>query len=694
MSSSHNLAFRLACLGCGALISAATLASSVYSQTAPPIENKAQTSNRASVNTPNPSADKASNAGAASTSKRAQAYAKLLEGQRFMVATRTGGIDTRAGLEGAKRAFETATQLDATLSEPHVGLAEIAFFSSDLASAEREAQLAVKLDADNYGAHKLLSRIYTINSGIAQGELNRANTDRAIAILREVVRLNPNDTEAFTLLGELYQATNRHTEAVDALRRAASSPALIDPRFVQAVTGARGGGTTDTPLSRLASALLRAGQTTEAADTIRRALSSDPTNERYLQLLSEALTNGVSDPKPAVEELERLVRLNPDNTNAILILARTQAKNRHSEAAIKVLREAITRRATNENANATDLFELRRTLGSILTDAMRYDEARATYEDILRARNISNSPPATERDKQIAAAVFGFALETERLARRPQESRRLIERMRAVFGADDPNADIQLVSLLREENKRTEALTTVRAARRKFPEDEQLRLLEGLTLADNKQTDAAVALLREGLTDTPQDFGKYLYIASAYLQAGRAREAVAAARQAIVFAPPDSPAAKTQAMVLLSSAQERAGDIKGSEESLRLILKSEPDNALALNNLGYFLVERNERLEEAVELIERAVRAEPFNPSYLDSLGWAYFKLNRLDEAEKHLAEAARRSQTSATIHDHLGDLYHRTGRLEQARAAWRKALSLSNEEPETARIKTKLNAK
>ncbi len=124
------------------------------------------------------------------------------------------------------------------------------------------------------------------------------------------------------------------------------------------------------------------------------------------------------------------------------------------------------------------------------------------------------------------------------------------------------------------------------------------------------------------------------------------------------------------------------------------MLVSSPNDATALNNLGYFLIERNERLNEALEMIQRAVRQDPTNASYLDSLGWAYFKLGRLEEAEKYLADAARRSQTSATIHEHLGDLYQKQGKLDQARRAWQKALALSTEPAETARLKAKLNGR
>jgi predicted Zn-dependent protease len=144
-------------------------------------------------------------------------------------------------------------------------------------------------------------------------------------------------------------------------------------------------------------------------------------------------------------------------------------------------------------------------------------------------------------------------------------------------------------------------------------------------------------------------------------------------------------------LIALSSAQDHAGDAKGSEESLRRVLASEPDNATALNNLGYFLVERNERLNEALEMIQRAVKAEPTNSSFLDSLGWAHFKLGQLDAAERQLTEAARRGVGSATIQEHLGDVYFGQGKKEQARIAWEKSLKLLTDGDQASRIRQKL---
>jgi Flp pilus assembly protein TadD len=93
-------------------------------------------------------------------------------------------------------------------------------------------------------------------------------------------------------------------------------------------------------------------------------------------------------------------------------------------------------------------------------------------------------------------------------------------------------------------------------------------------------------------------------------------------------------------------------------------------------------------------MIRRAVKAEPDNASFLDSLGWVYFKLGQLKEAEENLGEAARRNTTSATIQEHLGDVYQLSSEPDKARTAWKKALSLSVEPAQTARLKAKLNSK
>ena len=123
----------------------------------------------------------------------------------------------------------------------------------------------------------------------------------------------------------------------------------------------------------------------------------------------------------------------------------------------------------------------------------------------------------------------------------------------------------------------------------------------------------------------------------------------------------------------------------------RELLGKNPDNAGVLNYLGYMWADRSENLQEALRFIQKAVDLDPFNGAYLDSLGWAQFKLNDLKGAEESLSKAARIVRNDATIHEHLGDLYEKLGNYEGALQAYRLSLSHVAEDDNTGKIKEKI---
>ena len=96
---------------------------------------------------------------------------------------------------------------------------------------------------------------------------------------------------------------------------------------------------------------------------------------------------------------------------------------------------------------------------------------------------------------------------------------------------------------------------------------------------------------------------------------------------------------------------------------------------MILNYLGYMMADKGTHVEEALKLIRKAVELEPMNGAYLDSLGWAYFKLGQYELAEENLRQAVERDQTDPTVHEHLGDLYEKTGRIRLAAAQWELSL-------------------
>jgi tetratricopeptide (TPR) repeat protein len=103
------------------------------------------------------------------------------------------------------------------------------------------------------------------------------------------------------------------------------------------------------------------------------------------------------------------------------------------------------------------------------------------------------------------------------------------------------------------------------------------------------------------------------------------------------------------------------------------------------------LADRGVRLQEAVGYVEEALTIDPNNGAYLDSLGWAFFKLNDLERAEKYLLKALELVKSDPVIHDHLGDLYYKTGDYQKARDYWSKSINTGAEEEEIPKIRQKL---
>ena len=94
----------------------------------------------------------------------------------------------------------------------------------------------------------------------------------------------------------------------------------------------------------------------------------------------------------------------------------------------------------------------------------------------------------------------------------------------------------------------------------------------------------------------------------------------------------------------------------------RRLWRSTPRMPSVLNYYGYMLGDLGQRLDEAESLVQRALKEEPFNGAYLDSLGWIYYKQNKLTDAEATLRKAVERDSHDPTIHSHLGDVYAKLG--------------------------------
>lgn len=136
---------------------------------------------------------------------------------------------------------------------------------------------------------------------------------------------------------------------------------------------------------------------------------------------------------------------------------------------------------------------------------------------------------------------------------------------------------------------------------------------------------------------------------------------------------------------------EGSDDWTAAEADFRQALALSPDQPRVLNYLGYGLVDRGEKLDEALAMIQKAADADPENGMIIDSLAWAYFKLGRYEEALEPMERASLLEPVDPIVTDHLGDVYWMVGRRMEAQFQWRRALSFKPEEADSARILRKL---
>ena len=143
-------------------------------------------------------------------------------------------------------------------------------------------------------------------------------------------------------------------------------------------------------------------------------------------------------------------------------------------------------------------------------------------------------------------------------------------------------------------------------------------------------------------------------------------------------------------------SQERQGNWVEAEADFRAALEINPDQPQVLNYLGYSLVEKKTKLDEALDMIERAVAASPDSGYIIDSLGWALYRLGRYEEAVPHMERAVELMAVDPVVNDHLGDVYWAVGRYREAEFQWTRALSFvdtsdSGEDTDPERIRRKL---
>lgn len=205
--------------------------------------------------------------------------------------------------------------------------------------------------------------------------------------------------------------------------------------------------------------------------------------------------------------------------------------------------------------------------------------------------------------------------------------------------------------------------------------------------------DAAITVLQELAAQYPETLAAHQALGDLLRRAERFDEAIEAYSRAIELLEAQELSADWSLWFARAVSHERAGQWPEAEADFRQALEQSPDQPLVLNYLGYSLVERREHLDEALEMIERAVAGEPDSGYIVDSLAWALFRLGRFEESLPHMERAVELMPSDPILNDHLGDVYWALGRYREARFQWRRALSLGpHEDLDMDRVRRKLD--
>jgi tetratricopeptide (TPR) repeat protein len=582
----------------------------------------------------------------------------------------------------AMEEYRLAIEADPSSEFLTSGLAELYVKTGRIRDAVLEAQDIIKRDPNNLEAHKLLGRIYLRSLGDMPGNGSGSENVLKLAIeqYEQIVKIEPNNVDDHLLLGRLYRLDNDSQKAESELKTAVQ----LDPDSEEAVT-------------TLALLYSDEGDTSRAL----KVLSAVPDSGRSAKLYAAlgATYEQRKDYKSAIDAYKRAIQLDRDNLDAIRGLAENLLNDGQIDAALdqyKVIADAnpedaqtylrmseIYRRQgkydqaldnlKKAEAMVPDALEVPYNIAVVYEAQARYDEAIRILQDLLKkTEKPEGSYSQGDRNNR------GIFIERLGMVYRDQENYpaaiETFRKMLTVGGDDNAKTGYQdIIDTYREAKQWPQATAAAKEAVQKMPDDHDLRMVLDAQLADTSDPEKPLADVRSLLKGKPEDREVYVRLAIMYTRLKRYSDAEEALNKAETLSTKSED--KEYVFFLRGDTYEHEKKYDLAEAEFKKVLAANPQSAVTLNYLGYMNADRGVQLEESLNYIKLAVSLDPTNGAYLDSLGWAYFKLGKYDLAEENLNKASLRMGSDPTVQDHLGDLFQKTGRLKLAAAHWERAV-------------------
>ena len=467
----------------------------------------------------------------------------------------------------------------------------------------------------------------------------QGNEQGALDALKRAITLDPKSAELHAELAGFHARQNNGEEAVAAAEQALK----YDPNNVEAhrMLGLVFAAWSDAPPGQVPAGRTAAQLRTSAVDHLSKILQTPAVaTDLNLQLTLARLHMRAGDAERAAPILENIVSQAPYATEPYTLLSEARMSLGEADAALEAMERAAELNPRHY-ISLGDLYERQR----------RWKDAASAYE-----RAISAARGPASRDLRLRYATALLNMQGEESATKARD-------VLKDFLMTAPQ-DARGLFLLSTANLRLGEIEGAEDVARK------LLALDPSSIAALHALSAALVAQRDyrGVVDLLTPLAKDV--------SGRAK------------------GRESDAALLLAQLAQAHTELGEHDQAIAVLMTAvanDPMSAPALNSLGYTLADRGERLPEAIAYIERALRVEPDNPSYVDSLGWALFKQGKFEQAEPHLQKAAAALPEQSVIQDHYGDVLAQRGKWQEAIAAWEQALKGDGADIDKALVEKKI---
>lgn len=517
-------------------------------------------------------------------------------------------------------------------------------------------------------AHYLLAkdyfeRVLTIDASnhaamfeLAQLALSNNQLDVAQEYAERSVTVNPDNTWYWLLNANIYQQQKNYPLLVYALNELINlNPQKSEYKFDKA------------------NALFMINKNTEALAIFNAIEATEGINDELLAAKQRVYLK-TGDVQKAAKDIETLITKQPDHIRYYLLLAQLYFSNDMHPKAIQVLQNALSIDEFN--------YETRLLLASIYNSDKNEDLA---YEQILKAFNQAEMPI----DQKVAFVLSYFNQFPDSAALKKASQ---LAQLVTVIHPENPKSFSLYGDVLYQNNKLADAEPVYQKAldlnANVFAIWEQLIRIK-LSL---NNYNGAITAAETAIELFPNQAALYYYLGLSYGQTKQTQKAIANLKQAIELEISDKPDLKSQIYSSLGDVYQEAKQYKESAQAYTQSLTLLPNNAYTLNNYAYYLSLRNQNLAEAEKMAKRANEIEPNNPSFQDTYAWVLFKLKRYDDAKIWIEKAMLDLDTKSPIQfEHYGDILYKLGDVNKALLNWQKAIDYGEK---SLLLKRKINEK